>query len=310
MPTVLQRLPMGARVAVIRLRSLGDCVLSTPALQLLKQARPDLEIGVVAEDVFAAVFAGNPDVSRVLPPHSVDIVRWRPKLVLNLHGGARSARLTLASRAAFRAGFDHFRFRPLYNIRIPTAQQILGVDRKVHTAEHVASAMFHLGVPVGEVPRARLFAAPRRWHRPYAVLHPFASVPAKTWSSENFRTLASFVEEHLGLEPVFVAGPGESLGEFRPWRCVAGVDLEDTKSLLAGASLFAGNDSGPAHMAAALGLPCLVLFGASDPEVWGPWKTPARVLHSPQINAITPSQAAETVQQLAKEASFSPLQLR
>jgi len=62
--------------------------------------------------------------------------------------------------------------------------------------------------------------------------------------------------------------------------------------------------------AAALGLPCLVLFGASDPEIWGPWKTPARVLHSPEINAIMPAQAAETLQQLVKEASFSPLQLR
>ena len=62
MSTVFERLPPGARVAVIRLRSLGDCVLTTPALSLLKQARPDLRIGVVVEDAFAPVFAGNPDV--------------------------------------------------------------------------------------------------------------------------------------------------------------------------------------------------------------------------------------------------------
>src|SRR5260370_14656973 len=118
MPTVLQRLPMGARVAVIRLRSLGDCVLSTPALQLLRQSRPDLEIGVVAEDAFAAVFAGNPDVSRVLPPHSVDIVRGRPQLVLNLHGGARHARLTPARPAQLRPGVQYFPLLPIFNVRL------------------------------------------------------------------------------------------------------------------------------------------------------------------------------------------------
>jgi heptosyltransferase-3 len=46
----------------------------------------------------------------------------------------------------------------MYNVRIPRAQDILGVDRHVHTAEHLASAMFYLGVPRCEIPRARLFA--------------------------------------------------------------------------------------------------------------------------------------------------------
>ena len=60
-------------------------------------------------------------------------------------GGTRSAQLTIASRSPTRAGFEHFRFQQIYNVRIPRAQQILNVDRKVHTAEHLASAMFYLG---------------------------------------------------------------------------------------------------------------------------------------------------------------------
>ena len=59
----LARLDPGSHVAIIRLRSLGDCVLSTPAIHLLKQARPDLKIAVVVEPRFAEVFEGNPDVA-------------------------------------------------------------------------------------------------------------------------------------------------------------------------------------------------------------------------------------------------------
>src|SRR5258708_5872012 len=161
MSTVLQRLPPGARIAVIRVRSLGDCVLTTPAISLLKQFRPDLQIAVVVEDAFAAVFSGNPDIDCILPPTISAVTRLRPHLALNLHGGGTSAWLTLMSRAGLRAGFAHFRFAPIYNVRIPRAQEILKVDRTVHTAEHLASAMFFLGVPQCEIPRATLFATPR-----------------------------------------------------------------------------------------------------------------------------------------------------
>ncbi len=299
MSTVLQRLSPGARVAVIRLRSLGDCVLTTPALALLKQARPDLEIAVVAEDAFAPVFVDNPDVDRILPPNAKEISRWRPQLTLNLHGGATSVRLTLAARSTLRAGFAHFRFQSIYNIRIPRAQEILNVDRKVHTAEHLASAMFSLGVPQCQIPRARLFATPRPRPRPYAVLHPLASAPDKTWPSENFLAVAEHLEERLGLEPVFIAGPNENLGEFSRYACIEGATLEEVKSLLAGAALFVGNDSGPAHLAAALGLPVTVLFGASDPEIWGPWRTESIILKSPKsISSIQVSEAVEAIDNL------------
>src|SRR5436190_827435 len=190
MEPVLERLQPGARIAVIRLRSLGDCVLTTPALHLLKSARPDLNVAVVVEKALAPVFEGNPDVDRILSPGTADIARWRPELVLNLHGGTRSAQLTLAARARLRAGFGHFRFSAIYNIRIPRAQEVLGVERKVHTAEHLASAMFYLGVPRQDIPRARLFAPVEQVSRPVlpqAVIHPMASAPDKTWPAENFR---------------------------------------------------------------------------------------------------------------------------
>jgi ADP-heptose:LPS heptosyltransferase len=297
MINVLERLPSGARVAVIRLRSLGDCVLTTPAISLLKQARPDLRIAIVVEDAFAPVFAGNPDVESVLAPNASEISRWRPELTLNLHGGSTSVRLTIAARSRWRAGFANFRFRPVYNIHIPRAQEILHVDRKVHTTEHVASAMFYVGVPQAEIPRARLFAKPMPSTRPYAVLHPMASAPDKTWPSANFFEVAEHMQKRLGLEPLFIAGPGENLDAFAQYQCFAGSPLEEIKSLLAGASLFVGNDSGPAHIAAGFGLPVVVLFGASDPDIWRPWRTESSVLtNRAGIHSIATAEATQAIE--------------
>src|SRR5579871_4486077 len=99
MSGVLESLPQGGRVAVIRLRSLGDCVLTTPALEILKRSRPDLELAVVVEERFRAVFEQNPFVSMLLPPRAAPLRAWRPDLCLNLHGGGTSARLTALSGA-------------------------------------------------------------------------------------------------------------------------------------------------------------------------------------------------------------------
>jgi len=284
---------------VIRVRSLGDCVLTTPAISLLKQFRPDLQIAVVAEDAFAAVFSGNPDVDSILPPKISAVTRFRPQLVLNLHGGCTSAWLTSLSRAGLRAGFAHFRFGPIYNIRIPRAQAILNVHRTVHTAEHLASAVFFLGVPQREIPKSILFASPRPRPRPYAVLHPMASVSDKTWAFSNFLAVAEHIQRNLGLEPVFIAGPSESLVAFDRYTCLSGASLEEVKSLLAGAALFIGNDSGPAHMAAAFGLPVVVLFGSSDPAIWYPWQTASAVMTSSGgINSVQVSQVVEAIDKL------------
>jgi heptosyltransferase-3 len=83
------------------------------------------------------------------------------------------------------------------------------------------------------------------------------------------------------MEPVFIGGAADDLGPFRAYRTLAGAPLAEIKALLEGAALFVGNDSGPAHMAAALGVPSVVVFGRSDPAIWGPWRTVARVIQSP-----------------------------
>lgn len=299
MPKILERLGSGSRVAVIRLRSLGDCVLSTPAIHLLKAQRPDLKLAVVAEPRFIPLFEENPDIDDIIVPSMSLLRRWKPNLVLNLHGGTRSLVLATASLARYRVGFAHYRYSRLYNVRIPRAQEILGVERIMHTAEHAASAMFHLGVPVQEVPRARLFSAKRWREQGYAVIHPYASAADKAWPAQRFRDVAEYLRRALHLEPVFIGGPGDDPTPFAPWHVEISNDLKKTKSLLASASVFFGNDSGPAHMAAAFGVPVAVLYGPSDPVVWAPWRTESEVLHSREgMAGISTTEAVEALARL------------
>ena len=202
-----------------------------------------------------------------------------------------------------RAGFAHYRWQAVYNVRIPRAQEILGEERTVHTAEHLASAVFYLGAPRVEIPPARLFASAPDAARPYAVIHPLASAPDKTWHAEGFLSAARFLRETLDLDPVFIAGPGESLDPFREYRTLAGAPLADIKSLMSGAALFLGNDSGPAHMAAAFGLPSVVIFGASDPAIWHPWRTPSEVIRSSAgIQSVTDRQVLDALERMRVHA--------
>lgn len=295
-PNLLGRLPEGSKVLLIRLRSLGDCVLTTPAIAVLNSSRPDLRIGVVVEDRFRAVFENNPAISELLPPSNSAAARFHPSLCLNLHGGTRSLGLTLASFAHFRAGFEHYRHASAYNVRIPRAQEILGEERVVHTAEHLASAMFYLGAHPQTVPQARLYAKPLNTRRtPYAVVHPFAATAEKTWPAGCFLNAARHLQDQHGLTPVILAGPDDDTSAFDAFE-IARLPLAESMSLIAGASFFLGNDSGPAHIAAAYSIPLVVIFGPSDHIVWAPWRCPsAHVLKNAEISSISPAEVTAAI---------------
>lgn len=295
--TILEQLPEGSRVAVIRLRSLGDCVLTTPALSLLNKTRPDLQINVAVEKRFASVFEGNPTVAHIAGPRWQEMRNYKPHLCLNLHGGTRSQWITALSGAKWRAGFAHHSVTFAYNLKIPRAQKILGVNRTVHTAEHLASAVFALGVPMQPIPRASLFSAASPLRGRYAVLHPFASAADKTWPADRFCEVARYLKL-WNINPVFLAGPGDELAPFSPHEVVQG-SLADAKAAIAKAAVFIGNDSGPAHMAAAFGIPSVVLFGNSNPAIWGPWETESQVVIAPDgIGKVSVSRVIAALERL------------
>ena len=302
MASILAELAPGSRVTILRLRSLGDCVLTTPAISILKKARPDLRLRVVVEPRFAAIFTGNPDLDQIVPPTLM--AASGSNLCLNLHGGSRSLWMTAASLAKVRAGFAHHAGAWLYNAPIPRAQQILGEERIVHTAEHLASAMFYLGAPRVEIPRARLYA--NRWTEGpsrYAVVHPFASAAHKQWPAQRFVEAMRHLEQHWQLTPIVIGAPADDFAPFTGFQCLAG-SLEQTKQILAGAKFFLGNDSGPAHMAAAFGLPVTVLYGSSHPVVWAPWRTRCETFVSPAgLEEITVDQVVGSFGRLLERVS-------
>jgi lipopolysaccharide heptosyltransferase III len=305
---VLPSLPHQARVLLIRLRSIGDIVLMTPALRLLKAWRPDLRVSVMVEPPFLELLRGNPDVEEVLEPGggrgagklvarigALRAIRSRGfELCVNLHGGPTSLWLTRLSGVRVKAAFAHFRSSGAYDFLIPDARRILGIEN-VHTAEHHAAAFFYLGLPRREIPRARLFVSPvdREWWRgaqqslglkpaaDYAVVHPAALYATKAWAAEKFAQLGQWLEREHGLRVIFACGPNESAfldaverESGSKIRRLEGTSLGQFAAVLAGARLFVGNDSGPAHMAAALARPSVVIFGSSSSRIWGPWPRP------------------------------------
>ena len=292
---VLAQLGAASSIVLVRLRSLGDTVLATPAFTMLRRAVPNAVIHVVMDRKFAGVLAGNPDIDGVLEASApagalakAGLVRriraLRPGLCVDMHGGSTGAWLTALSGARWRAGSAHFRHSWAYNERIPRAQEVLRRPpaSTVHTAEHHAAMMIHLGVPDDEIPPARLDAEPALDRPGYAVLHVGAAYHTKRWAVEHFRAVATEIKRVHGLEAVFVAGSGDTVPEDRlsGFEIRAGLSLAALKSLLAGAELFVGNDSGPAHVAAAFGVPCVVICGSSDSAVWHPWKTAHRVVET------------------------------
>jgi ADP-heptose:LPS heptosyltransferase len=109
-----------------------------------------------------------------------------------------------------------------------------------------------------------------------------AAYETKQWAADRFRAIAAHVENVHGLEPILIAGPGQDhlLTQFSGLMTMPNLGIPQLMSLMAGANLFIGNDSGPAHIAAAFGQPCAVIFGSSNSKVWGPWKTRSQIIET------------------------------
>lgn len=116
-----------------------------------------------------------------------------------------------------------------------------------------------VGASPGAVPRV---PATSSCHG-YAAIHPFSGSPKKNWPLVNFREAARLLSRHMEVR--WCAGPEEPLDDAHRFD-----RLTDLASFLATASVYVGNDSGPSHLAAAVGAPVAAMFGPSDARVWAP----------------------------------------
>lgn len=303
---ILPGLTAGSRILILRLRSLGDALLATPALAAVKQWRPDLRLSVLLYRRFAPILAGNTDLDEVieldaegwrapwrLPAVVAELRRRRFAACFNLHGGTLSALLTRGSGAPHRVGLSRFRFGWAYT-KAADPRRVFGRDR-LHAVENQIAPFYAAGLPQGEIPPLRIFPQPAaqqavaaklaaRGLRPggrYAVLQPTANFFTKEWPFERYAALAGYLEEQHGLTPVFTCGPGEAAKLDAVARAYGKALLRldplrvpELVAVIEGAALYIGDDSGPTHIAAALGRPVVVLFGSSDSVAWAPWRAP------------------------------------
>ena len=289
----------------MRLRSLGDIVLETPAIAAVNAWRPDLRICVLVEPWCAAVLEGNPAVSeqilsRGFAETARELRRHKFPIVFNQHGGPRSALLTAASASPVRVCWKSFQFSFLYNVHVPDKKEFFGTP-DAHTVEHRISQFYWTGLPRGPVPRTRVFpqvdaveSVARTLGEkeivpdvPYAVLQPGARLATMRWPAEKFAEIARWLRKSYGIASVVNLGPGDGelastvRREMSDSAVIANsFDARELIALIAGARLFVGSDSGPAHVAAAAGCPCVVIFGATNPAEWRPWQSEHRIVHT------------------------------
>jgi ADP-heptose:LPS heptosyltransferase len=288
---LFRKLPRNARILLIRIRSMGDCLLLTSPVRALKEEFPDFRISVVVESRFAACFDGNPDFTEVIALKrklsAAKLTTRRFKTIINLHGGPTSFAYSCLALGS-RIGVQQYRFRWLYNGLVPS------IEPHTHSVNTTMSTFRWLGLQRTDAPPLRYEVHPREADkmraamrgRPYVVIHPGSLLATKRWESERFAQVARALQAD-GYTIALTGGPGEESRVIKVARDVPGssimlgLTIPELAELIRGARLYVGNDSGPMHLATAVGTATVVPWGSSDSRAWHPWGVPSRVVQNP-----------------------------
>lgn len=337
---------MSTRLLVVRLGSLGDIIHTLPAVATLRENFRDVHIDWLVESRWRELVELNPDVNGVVAVDTYrwrQAPLWPPtwwgagKALWQLRRGAydgaidfqglyKSALLARISGAEWRLGFDASVIKEAGAARFYTEQ--VPVFRK---KSHVVQLNLSLAVAacggvgtVAPVLRFALLTRPEdeayveeqlREHQlgEFFVLSPGGGWGAKCWPVERYAQLHNELARRRGWRSVLNAGPGEEhlVSEFAAQaRVTKPVHLRLTPrqlvALLRRARVVVSGDSGPLHLAAALGTPVVGLYGPTDPARNGPYSKRSVVVHHPEAGATTykredkpsPSMLAITVEEV------------
>lgn len=289
------------RVLIVRLRSIGDTVLTTPALDALRRFLPAAQIDILLEDWVAPVLEGFDAVDNVLTFKKDDfrsrlnaarqIRRTKYDVAFNLHGGTTATFFVRAGGARHRVGYAENQYKFLYNHLLSSSADFWQKE-KTHSAEQQLALLGFTGVLVADKPKSRLVVTEkalnsieerlakseiRNPESKIALLHPVAAFETKQWATENFARAADFLHEK-GVPVVAVATKKERevLEKLKqlaqsPILTFDDLNLPEITALASKARIFVGNDSGIAHIAAAVKAPSVVIFGSSNIHHWRPW---------------------------------------
>ncbi len=294
------------RFLIVRLGALGDIVHALPVAAALRRAQPDARIDWLVSAKHRAVLDLVPilterivvnDRGRGEGGRSVwgairRMRRARYDVAIDLQGLVKSAIFARASGARRAIGFagSYARERAaawLYTDRVlPVGGGLRGAGDATHVVRVNLQLLEPLGIRVEEpefpiaAPEsavARDLAA--RTHGKYALLNPGAAWPNKRWPAARFAALARHLRDRHQLASVVLWGPGERpLAEQIAAESAGAAELSppttvgDLAALAANASLLVSGDTGPLHIAAAVGTPIVGIFGPTRPSRNGPWR--------------------------------------
>lgn len=297
----LKSLEINPGVLVVKPSAFGDIVHTFPIIRAIKRALPNVSIDWVVASSYADLARMSPYVSEIFPfrrkewgrwwkastPREIfdfikDIRRREYGAVLDLQGLLRSGLITFLARADMKIGFENAREGAsfFYKTKIPA------LDSNAHAIDRYLSTLRGLGLdlsgPVGydlDIPvKESLWAELNTPDAPFAIINPNSRWETKRWPAEKFGHLAAQLYKNEGMRSVIIGGPGDiergkavadSAGE-------GAIDITGQGSIvhlaaaLKKASVMFSNDSGPLHLAVALGTPTVSIFGPTDPAMTGP----------------------------------------
>ena len=296
-----------ARILVIRRRAIGDVLVSVDVLRALRERWPGAHITFVVDRSAADIVRGSGLIdelliydrrifskgspwSRVAATFSwmSGLRRRRPQLVLDLLGTPQTALWTAWTGAEVRVGPRRRNRTWAYNRRVEAEERVRFAGERF--LDWVRILAIDPGAWRPHAPLAATTAAasldPGTDPRPLVILNPSATWAAKAWPVDSFGELGR--QLGAGCDVRVAWGPGEEAQRDRIVEVGAGAiqalpptDLPTLGAWLAHASLLVTTDSGPKHLAVAMGTATLTLFGSTDPRGWQPPGTRHRWLTAP-----------------------------
>jgi lipopolysaccharide heptosyltransferase I len=282
------------RIALLKPSALGDIVHALPVLSALRAKFPKAHVTWVVNRSYAALLDGHPDLSEVLSfsrrggiwaivKLARELYRRRFDLVIDLQGLLRTGAMAAATLATRRIGLADARegARAIYTDTIPVDPQTHAVDRYWRIAEAlgVGGCPKRFVVPMSDGAMAWADSTLTGRPRPWLMLGVGARWVTKRWPAAHFADLASRFQRRYGGTVIFVGGAEESsiVQSIIPRLAGPMIDLTGKTTLpqlaaiLAVADAVLANDTGPAHLAAALGRPVVAPYTCTKVQLHGPY---------------------------------------
>lgn len=289
-------------ILLVRFSSLGDVLLTTPLIRALRARHPAATITALTKQVWAPLLSANPHLDQVVaisPGQSLAPLARAIRAAgfthrLDLHASVRTRVLRLLAPGGW-SGYDARRrerkalireHRDIYRDQVPVPERYFEAARELDVAPDGRPAELFVSPAASSRAEEWLARADLDGGLPLVVLAPGAAHATKRWPVAHWRALATTLGE-LGYAVAVVGGPadraagGEVLAAATgPAGNAAGeLDLQATGALLGRARIVVSNDSGPMHLATAVGTPVVALFGPTV-EAFGffPYRASSRVL--------------------------------